>query len=71
MTTDGLQSYKAGSSSGDMWNLTERIQPAVDIELLGEGTFGVVLSLAGDTNIDVGTGAFSVQKGSSVYISGR
>ncbi|MBT3212146.1 MAG: hypothetical protein HN345_09065, partial [Planctomycetaceae bacterium] len=62
--TDGLQSYKAGSSSGDV-EFNGTYTAGGGIELLGEGTFGVVLSLAGDTNIDVGTGAFSVQKGSS------
>ena len=64
VTTDGLQSYKAGSNSGDI-EFNGTYTAGGDIELLGEGTFGVVLSLVGDTSIDVGTGEFSVQKGSS------
>ena len=64
VTTDGLQSYKAGTSSGDV-EFNGIYTAGGDIELLGEGTFGVVLSLAGDTTINVGTGEFSVQKGSS------
>ena len=62
--TTGNQTYQAGSSSGDV-EFNGTYTAGGGIELLGEGTFGVVLSLAGDTNIDVGTGAFSVQKGSS------
>jgi hypothetical protein len=64
VTTDGLQSYKAGSNSGDI-EFNGTYTAGGGIELLGEGTFGVVLSLVGDTSIDVGTGEFSVQKGSS------
>ena len=62
--TDGDQSYKAGSNSGDI-EFNGTYTAGGGIELLGEGTFGVVLSLVGDTSIDVGTGEFSVQKGSS------
>ena len=69
VTTDGLQSYKAGVNSGDV-EFNGTYTAGGDIELLGEGTFGVVLSLAGDTNIDVGSGEFSVQKGSSVSYPG-
>ena len=69
VTTDGLQSYKAGTNSGDI-EFNGNYTAGGDIELLGEGTFGVVLSLAGDTSIDVGSGEFSVQKGSSVSYPG-
>ena len=55
VTTDGLQSYKAGTNSGDIEFNGNYTTAGGDIELLGEGTFGVVLSLAGDTSIDVGT----------------
>ena len=67
--TTGNQTYQAGSSSGDI-EFNGNYIAGGDIELLGEGTFGVVLSLAGDTSIDVGTGEFSVQKGSSVSYPG-
>ena len=69
VTTDGLQSYKAGTNSGDI-EFNGTYTAGSGIELLGEGTFGVVLSLAGDTSIDVGTSEFSVQKGSSVSYPG-
>ncbi len=62
--TTGNQTYQAGSSSGDI-EFNGTYTAGGGIELLGEGTFGVVLSLTGDTQIDVGTGVFSVQKGSS------
>ena len=60
--TVGNQNYEAGLTSGK-FNGTY-ISSGGDIHLLGAGTAGVVLSLTGDTQIDVAR--VSVQKGSSV-----
>ena len=68
--TVGDQNYEAGLTSGDVEFNGTYISSGGDIHLLGAGTAGVVLSLTGDTQIDVGTGEFSVQKGSSVSYPG-
>ena len=68
--TVGDQNYEAGLTSGDVEFNGTYISSGGDIHLVGAGTDGVVLSLTGDTQIDVGTGEFSVQKGSSVCYPG-
>ena len=68
--TTGDQTYQAGLSSGDIEFNGTYTSDAGDLSVLGAGTDGVVLSLTGDTQIDVGTGEFSVQKGSSVSYPG-
>ena len=68
--TVGDQNYEAGLTSGDVEFNGTYISSGGDIHLVGAGTDGVVLSLTGDTQIDVGTGEFSVQKGSSVSYPG-
>jgi hypothetical protein len=74
VTTIGTQNYQAATSSGDVeFNGTYTTSDS-DINLLGEGSYGVYLSLVGDTAIDVGAGSFTVQraggKGGSIFSDG-
>ncbi|MGA1220479.1 MAG: hypothetical protein ACO3XP_07530, partial [Ilumatobacteraceae bacterium] len=68
------QTFQAETSSGDIeFNGTYTTFNS-NITLLGEGSYGVYLSLFGDTAIDVGTGNFTVQraggKGGGIFSDG-
>ena len=70
VSTSGSQIYQAGLSSGDIEFNGTYTATSGDINLLGAGQDGVVLSLTGDTEIHVGSGEFTIQKGSSVQYPG-
>ena len=70
VSTSGSQIYQAGLSSGDIEFNGTYTATSGDINLLGAGQDGVVLSLTGDTEIHVGSGEFTMQKGSSVQYPG-
>ncbi|NDI02529.1 MAG: hypothetical protein EBY57_12210, partial [Actinobacteria bacterium] len=73
VTTIGTQNYQAETSSGDV-EFNGTYTSDGDINLLGEGSYGVYLSLVGDTAIDVGAGSFNVVraggKGGSIFSDG-